>query len=110
MLKHTVTIGSWFENGQVIKYQVIGGTNGGLRRFIHYLFYYNHTHFKDKDNPIINWTLYTAILAMKFGRYFDGKSKIKYYRRNSKWYKVKLKGFPVYKKRSQFGDHILITR
>jgi curved DNA-binding protein len=108
-----LTIEAGLENGQVIKIPGHGGdgANGGPKGDLYITFSIaNHTHFKrDKDNlySTVNLDLYTAILGDEIlVDTFDGKVKLNITAGTQNGTKVKLKGkgFPVYKKESQFGD------
>lgn len=114
--KIRLTIPAGIENGQVIRIKGKGGQgmNGGpsgdlLIKFI----VINTTSFKrDKENlySTVNLDLYTALLGGEITvDTFDGKVKLKITPETANDTKVKLKGkgFPVYKKKGEFGDLIV---
>ncbi len=108
-----ITIPAGIENGQVIKIKghggkgVNGGPNGDLLIQFSII---NHSKFKrDKDNlhVTVDLDLYKALLGGELMvDTFNGKVKlnIKPETQNGTKVKLKGKGFPKYKKESQFGD------
>ncbi|MGJ8744295.1 DnaJ C-terminal domain-containing protein [Polaribacter sp.] len=108
-----ITIPAGVENGQIIKIKGHGGTgvNGGPNGDLYIQFsIVNNTKFKrDKDNLYIDvdLDLYTALLGGQLMvDTFDGKVKltIKPETENGAQVKLKGKGFPKYRKDSEFGD------
>ncbi|PKH67843.1 molecular chaperone DnaJ [Flavobacterium sp. ALD4] len=108
-----LTIPAGVENGQVIKITGYGaaGSGGGPKGDLYITFTIdNHTAFKrDKENlySTLDLDLYSAILGGDITvDTFDGQVKLKVAPGTQNGTKVKLKGkgFPVYKKESQFGD------
>jgi len=114
--KIRVTIAAGIENGQTIKIPgkggqgVNGGPNGDLYIKIHLE---NTTGFHRMGNNLhknVDLDLYTAILGGELVTdTFNGKVKLKIAPETQNGDKVRLKGkgFPVYKKKGQFGDLIL---
>ncbi len=114
--KIRVTIAAGIENGQTIKIPgkggqgINGGPNGDL--FIKILLK-NDTDFHRMGNNLhkeVPLDLYTAILGGELlTDTFDGKVKLKISPETKNGAKVKLKGkgFPIYKKKGEFGDLIL---
>ena len=108
-----LTIPAGVKNGQIIKVKGHGGkgVNGGPNGDLHIKFSItNHTEFKrDKDNlyTALDLDLYKAMLGGEIMvNTFNGKVKLKIKPGTQNGAKVKLKGkgFPVYKKRDQYGD------
>lgn len=108
-----ITIPAGVENGQIIKIPGHGGlgANGGPNGDLYITFLIeNNSDFKREGNNLyadVDLDLYTAILGGEINiKTFDGKVKIKVPAETQTGTKVKLKGkgFPVYKKESQFGD------
>jgi curved DNA-binding protein len=108
-----LTIPAGVENGQVIKITGYGaqGRGAGPKGDLYITFTIeNQTDFKrDKSNlyTTVALDLYTAILGGEITvDTFDGKVKLKVAPGTQNDTKVKLKGkgFPVYKKKGQFGD------
>ena len=108
-----ITIPAGVENGQQIKISGLGGegAGGGPKGDLYITFTIeNHTNFKlDKHNlySTVSLDLYTAILGGDItADTFDGKVKltVKPGTQNGTKVKLKGKGFPVYKKESEFGD------
>lgn len=111
-----LTIPAGVENGQVIKIKGYGGEglNGGPNGDLYLKFSIaNHSQFKrDKNNlyATVYIDLYTAVLGGDLTiDAFEGKVKLKVKPETQNGTKVKLKGkgFPVYKKKGQFGDLII---
>jgi len=108
-----LTIPAGVKNGQVIKIKGHGGpgVNGGPKGDLHIKFAIaNHTQFKrNKDNlyATVDLDLYKALLGGDIMvDTFNGKVKLKVKPETENGTKVKLKGkgFPVYKKKGEFGD------
>ncbi|WP_075351515.1 DnaJ C-terminal domain-containing protein [Algoriphagus marinus] len=114
--KIRLTIAAGIENGQTIKIPgkggqgVNGGPNGDLYIKIHLD---NTTEFHRMGNNLhknVELDLYTAMLGGELVTdTFDGKVKLKIAPETQNGDKVRLKGkgFPVYKKKGEFGDLIL---
>jgi curved DNA-binding protein len=120
--KHTLTVNgknirlsfpAGIENGQVIKISGYGapGVNGGPNGDLYITFSINNnTKFKREGKNLYTTAdldLYTALLGGDIMiETFDGKVKLKVAPGTQSGTKVKLKGkgFPVYKKESEFGD------
>ena len=114
--KIRLSIPAGVENGQVIKIKGKGqtGINGGPNGDLYIKFSIkNHTQFKREGNNLyttVNLDLYTAVLGGEITiETFNGKVKLKITPETPNNTKVKLKGkgFPVYKKDTQFGDLII---
>jgi len=108
-----LTIPAGVKNGQVIKIKGQGGEglNGGPNGDLFMQFSIeNHSKFKRDNNNLISAVdidLYSAMLGKDITvDTFVGKVKLKVKPETQNGTKVKLKGkgFPVYKKESQFGD------
>ena len=108
-----ITIPAGIENGQTIKIPGYGGNgvNGGPNGDLYITFSIaNHPVFKREENNLymtVKLDIYTAILGGEITLdTLDGKVKLKVKPETQSGTKVKLtgKGFPVYKKDSQFGD------
>ena len=108
-----LTIPAGVENGQVIKIKGYGGEglNAGPNGDLYLKFSIaNHSQFKrDKNNlyATVHIDLYNAVLGGDLTiDTFDGKVKLKVKPETQNGTKVKLKGkgFPVYKKKGEFGD------
>lgn len=108
-----ITIPAGVENGQQIKISGLGGegSDSGPKGDLYITFTVeNHTNFKlDKHNlySTVDLDLYTAILGGEItADTFDGKVKltVKPGTQNGTKVKLKGKGFPIYKKESEFGD------
>ncbi len=111
-----LTIPAGIENGQVIKIKGKGGAgrNGGPNGDLYIRFVINNnTDFKREGSTLyktVEIDLYTAVLGGTITTAtFDGKVKLKIAAGTQNGAKVKLKGkgFPVYKKKDQFGDLII---
>lgn len=111
-----LTIPAGVANGQIIKIKGHGGkgVNGGPNGNLYIKFFIeNHSQFKrDKNNlyTTVNIDLYTAILGGETTiETFDGKVKLKVKPETQNGTKVKLKGkgFPIYKKKGEFGNLII---
>lgn len=114
--KIRLTIAAGIQNGQTIKIAgkggqgVNGGPNGDLFIKIHLN---NDTEFQRMGNNLhksVSLDLYTAILGGELiTDTFDGKVKLKIApeTQNGTQVKLKGKGFPVYRKKGEFGDLIL---
>jgi curved DNA-binding protein len=114
--KIRVTIAAGIANGQTIKISgkggpgVNGGPNGDLFIKIHLD---NPTEFHRMGNNLhknVEIDLYTALLGGELVTdTFDGKVKLKIAPETQNGDKVRLKGkgFPVYRKKGEFGDLIL---
>lgn len=108
-----LTFPAGIENGQVVKLAgqgspgINGGPNGDL--FITFTIE-NDTKFRRDGNNLfatVDLDLYTALLGGKIVvDTFEGKVKLKISPETQNGTKIKLngKGFPIYKKESQFGD------
>ncbi len=114
--KIRVTIAAGIENGQTIKIPGKGspGANGGPNGDLYIKIQLkNDTDFNRMGNNLhknIELDLYTAMLGGELlTDTFDGKVKLKIAPETQNDTKVKLKGkgFPVYKKKGEFGDLIL---
>jgi curved DNA-binding protein len=114
--KIRLTIPAGVENGQVIKIKGKGGLgiNGGPNGDLYIKFIIdNHTQFKrDKNNlyATVYIDLYKAVLGGDLTiDTFDGKVKLKVKPETQNGTKIKLKGkgFPIYKKKGEFGDLII---
>ncbi|MBQ4819664.1 J domain-containing protein [Aquimarina sp. MMG016] len=108
-----ITIPAGVENGQTIKIKGHGGqgVNGGPNGDLYITFVIeNRTSFKrDKSDLYLNKNidLYTAVLGGEITvDTIDGKVKLKVKPETQNGAKIKLKGkgFPVYKKKGEFGD------
>ena len=108
-----LTIPAGIKNGQVIKIKEKGGVgvNGGPNGDLLIQFtIQNNTAFKRDNNNLyttVDIDLYTALLGGEItADTFNGKVKLKVKPETQNGTKVKLKGkgFPVYKKDSEFGD------
>lgn len=108
-----LTIPAGVENGQVIKIAGHGspGANGGPNGDLYITFSItNHTKFKREGSNLyanVDLDLYTALLGGEIlVDTFNGKVKLKVAPETPGNTKVKLKGkgFPVYKKETEFGD------
>jgi curved DNA-binding protein len=108
-----LTFPAGIENGQVIKIAEQGalGHNGGPNGDLYITFNIeNDTKFKRYGNNLYSSfgiDIYTALLGGEIMvDTFDGKVKLKVAAETQNGTKVKLKGkgFPVYKKESEFGD------
>jgi len=108
-----LTIPAGIKNGQIIRIKGHGGKglNGGPKGDLTIKFSItNHTKFKrDKDNlyATVDIDFYKAILGGEVTiDTFDSKVKLKVKPGTQNGTKVKLsgKGFPVYKKKGEFGD------
>ena len=108
-----LTIPAGIKNGQVIKIKEKGGAgvNGGPNGDLLIQFtIQNNTAFKRDNNNLyttVDIDLYTALLGGEItADTFNGKVKLKVKPETQNGTKVKLKGkgFPVYKKDSEFGD------
>ncbi|MBI3233225.1 MAG: J domain-containing protein [Bacteroidetes bacterium] len=108
-----LTIPAGVENGQVIKISGRGGTgvNGGPNGDLYITFsIVNNTKFKREGANLytnIDIDLYTALLGGQIvADSFDGKVKLNVLPETQSGTKIKLKGkgFPIYKKDSEFGD------
>ncbi len=111
-----ITIPAGVENGQTIKIKGHGGKgiNNGPNGDLYIQFTIrNHSKFKrDKNNlyATVDLNLYKAMLGGEVTvDTFDSKVKLKVKPETQSGTKVKLKGkgFPVYKKKGQFGDLII---
>ena len=111
--KIRITIPAGIENGQTIKIAGHGGPgiNGGPNGDLYIAFSIsNHQNIKRLGNDlytIVNLDLYTAVLGGEITMdTLSGKVKLKVAPETQNGTKVKLKGkgFPVYKKESEFGD------
>ena len=108
-----LTFPAGIENGQVVKLAgqgspgINGGPNGDL--FITFTIE-NDTKFRRDGNNLfatVDLDLYTALLGGEIVvDTFEGKVKLKISPETQNGTKIKLngKGFPIYKKESQFGD------
>jgi len=114
--KIRVTIAAGIENGQTIKISGKGspGANGGPNGDLYIKIQLNNdTDFHRMGNNLhknIELDLYTAMLGGDlFTDTFDSKVKLKIAPETQNDAKVKLKGkgFPIYKKKGEFGDLIL---
>lgn len=114
--KIRVTIAAGIENEQIIKISGKGspGANGGLNGDLYIKIQLkNDTDFHRMGNNLhknIELDLYTAILGGDLTTdTFDSKVKLKIAPETQNGTKVKLKGkgFPIYKKKGEFGDLIL---
>tara|TARA_R110001583_G_scaffold17310_5_gene70159 strand:+ start:5744 stop:6640 length:897 start_codon:yes stop_codon:yes gene_type:complete len=114
--KIRLTIPAGIENGQVIKITGKGGSgvNGGPNGDLYIKFSIkNTTKFRREGSNLfttVDLDLYTALLGGSINvATFKGKVKLKITPETQNGTKVKLKGkgFPVYKKESQFGDLII---
>lgn len=114
--KIRVTIAAGIENGQTIKISGKGspGANGGPNGDLYIKIQLkNNTDFHRMGNNLhktIELDLYTAILGGELViDTFDSKVKLKIAPETQNDTKVKLKGkgFPVYRKKGEFGDLIL---
>ena len=110
-----LTIPAGVKNGQTIRIKGYGGegVNGGPKGDLNITFQIdNHTRFKRDGNNLyasIDLDLYKAMLGGEIVvDSFDGKVKLKIVpeTQNGAQVKLKGKGFPVYKKKGQFGDLI----
>ncbi|MEO7175316.1 MAG: J domain-containing protein [Saprospiraceae bacterium] len=117
--KIRLTIPAGIENGQVIKIAGKGekGANGGPSGDLYIKFIIVNTgKFKRDGNNLyatVDLDLYTAVLGGDITTdTFDGKVKLKVLPGTQNDTKVKLKGkgFPVYKSKSDYGDLILSFR
>lgn len=108
-----ITIPAGIENGQTIKISGYGGpgVNGGPNGDLYITFSIaNHSVFKREGDNLymtVELDLFTAILGGEITLdTLDGKVKLKVKPETQNGTKIKLKGkgFPVYKKDSQFGD------
>lgn len=108
-----ITIPAGIENGQTIKISGYGGpgVNGGPNGDLYITFSIaNHSVFKREGDNLymtVELDLFTAILGGEITlNTLDGKVKLKVKPETQNGTKIKLKGkgFPVYKKDSQFGD------
>ncbi|PIE87565.1 MAG: molecular chaperone DnaJ [Bacteroidetes bacterium] len=108
-----ITIPAGIENGQTIKLKGYGsqGMNGGPDGDLYITFnIINDTAFSRQGNDLyktVDLDLYTALLGGELTiDTFNGKAKIKVKPETANDTKIKLKGkgFPVYKKKDQFGD------
>ena len=114
--KIRITIPAGVENGQTIKITGHGGAgaNSGPKGDLYITFRINNnTKFRrDKANLYLDHEIdiYTAVLGGEITiPTFDGqvKLKVKPETQNDTKVKLKGKGFPVYKKKNQFGDLII---
>ncbi|WP_066225471.1 DnaJ C-terminal domain-containing protein [Formosa haliotis] len=114
--KIRLTIPAGIENEQVLKIPGKGdpGVNGGPNGDLYIKFnIVNNTKFKRYGNNLhtdVEVDLYTAILGGDIMvDTFSGKVKLKVAPETQNGTKVKLKGkgFPVYKKKGEFGDFII---
>jgi curved DNA-binding protein len=111
-----ITIPAGVENGQKIKIKghggpgINGGPNGDLYITFHLI---NNTKFRRDGNDLhttVDLDLYTAVLGGEIVvDTLDGKVKLKVKPETQNGTKIKLKGkgFPVYKKESDFGDLVI---
>jgi curved DNA-binding protein len=116
-IRITIPAGSW--NGQQIKIKghggpgINGGPNGDLYISFHIV---NNTKFRRDGNDLhttIDLELYTAVLGGEIViDTLDGKVKlnVKPETQNETKIKLKGKGFPVYKKESEFGDMVITLK
>ena len=111
-----ITIPAGVENGQTIKIAGYGGEgiNGGPGGDLYITFSItNATKFKREGNNLyrdVELSLYTAVLGGEVTiDTFDGEAKVivKPETQNGAKIRLKGKGFPVYKKESEFGDLII---
>jgi len=111
-----ITIPAGVENGQQIKLKGYGdaGINGGPNGDLYITFVIaNDAKFKRDGNNLLvneNINLYTAVLGGEtIIDTMDGKVKLKIKPETQNGTKIRLKGkgFPVYKKESEFGDLII---
>ena len=111
-----ITIPAGIENGQTIKIAGHGGSgiNGGPNGDLYITFKIaKHPHFRRLGNDLyttVDLDLYTAVLGGELTiDTLDGKVKIKVKPETQNGDKIKLKGkgFPVYKKKGEFGDLIV---
>jgi curved DNA-binding protein len=111
-----ITIPAGVENGQQIKIKghggpgINGGPNGDLYISFHII---NNTKFRRDGNDLhttADLDLYTAVLGGEIIiDTLDGKVKLKVKPETQNGIKIRLKGkgFPVYKKESEFGDMVI---
>ena len=111
-----ITIPAGVENGQKVKIKghggagINGGPNGDLYITFHII---NNTKFRRDGNDLhttVDIDLYTAVLGGEIIiDTLDGKVKLKVKPETQNGTKIKLKGkgFPVYKKESEFGDLVI---
>ena len=116
-IRITIPAGVW--NGQQIKIKghggpgINGGPNGDLYISFHIV---NNTKFRRDGNDLhttIDLELYTAVLGGEIViDTLDGKVKlnVKPETQNETKIKLKGKGFPVYKKESEFGDMVITLK
>lgn len=111
-----LTFPAGIENGQTIKVNGHGspGINGGPNGDLYITFLIkNNTNFKREGRNLyatVDIDLYTALLGGEvLVTTFDGKVKLKVAPETQSGTKIRLKGkgFPVYKKESEFGDLFL---
>lgn len=111
-----LTFPAGIENGQTIKVNGHGspGINGGPNGDLYITFLIkNNTNFKREGRNLyatVDIDLYTALLGGEvLVATFDGKVKLKVAPETQSGTKIRLKGkgFPVYKKESEFGDLFL---
>jgi len=111
-----LTFPAGIENGQTIKVTGHGnpGINGGPNGDLYITFSIkNNTNFKREGSNLyanVDLDLYTALLGGEvLVATFDGKVKLKVAPETQSGTKIKLKGkgFPVYKKESEFGNLFL---
>ena len=111
--KIRITIPAGIENGQTIKIAGHGdpGVNGGPSGDLYItISIQNHPKFRRLGNDLyttVNLDLYTALLGGEITiDTLDGKVKLNVQpeTRNGSRVKLKNKGFPVYRKKDQFGD------
>jgi curved DNA-binding protein len=111
-----ITIPAGVENGQKIKIKGHGaaGINGGPNGDLYISFHINNnTKFRRDGNDLhttVDLDLYTAVLGGEIIiDTLDGKVKLKVNPETQNGSKIKLKGkgFPIYRKESEFGDLII---